>query len=225
MMTHTHPSSPSKHVKSHAIEIDPHSRESLGYERLVFFSDAVFAIAITLLALDIRLPSGREVLTNRDLLRALLDLQSNYLAFMISFLVIGSTWVRHHQRFSIFRQYNTRLIWLNLFLLMGVAFMPFPTAVLAEYGNRTATIFYALTISAIGLTQLLIWWYAASGNRLLDPTTTTKQIRHEMLSSLATPAVFILSIGVAFFNDNLARLSWLLLIPVMILLRNLTPRA
>lgn len=197
---------------------DP-AHEAFGLERLVFFSDAVFAIAITLLALEIRLPPGLGELSNAALRQALLAQRMSIFGFVISFLVIGTFWVGHHRRFMWIRRYDRRLLWLNLFLLMFVAFAPFPTSVLSEYGNRTATIFYALTMASIGLLQVLIWWYATAGRRLVDANMPHQQVRREMLRLAAAPAVFLLSIALAYVNDDVAKFSWLLLLPLAYVLR------
>lgn len=185
--------------------------DHFGIERLVFFSDAVFAIAITLLALEIRLPETSTHLDNDGLLRGLLDLTPKYLSFVISFLVIGLYWMTHHRRFRFIKRYDRTLLWLNLLLMMVIAFIPFPTSVLSEYGNRTATIFYALVITLCGLLSATVWLWASWDNRLLDPPLTREQNRAELLRTLLTPTVFLLSIGIAFVNDDLAKYSWGLL--------------
>lgn len=190
----------------------------LGLERLVFFSDAVFAIAITLLALEIRLPITAEHLTNAELLQALQSIGSSYLSYVLSFLVIGIFWIGHHRRFSFIEHYDSGLLLLNMLLLMGVAFIPFPTSVISEYGNQTATIFYAAVMSAIGLTSSLIWWYASS-RRLISPNLDTHTIRRETLRGLTIPTIFLLSIALAFINDDLAKLFWLLLLPAWLFMR------
>lgn len=189
-------------------------QEDLGLERLVFFSDAVFAIAITLLVLEIRLPALEGAVSDAALRSALLALWPRFLSFLISFLVVAVFWVGHHRRFRFIRRYDSRLIWLNLLLLMSVAFVPFPTSILGEYGNRTATIFYALTIAWIGLVQLGLWLYASGGNRLTVAALPAAEKRRETLRLLAAPAVFLVSIGIAWFNDDVAKFSWLLLLPI-----------
>jgi uncharacterized membrane protein len=186
-------------------------QDHLGLERLVFFSDAVFAIAVTLLALEIRLPSPGEDLTNAQLVPALLAIWPKYLSYAISFLVIGTFWMGHHRKFRFITRYDAGLMLLNLLLLMGVAFIPFPTSVLSEYGNRTATIFYALVMAIVGLLSAALWVYASRHNRLIEPTFTLPRARRETLRALIPPAVFLLSIGLAFINDDLAKYSWLLI--------------
>jgi hypothetical protein len=99
----------------------------------------------------------------------------------------------------------------ELILLVGpssIAFIPFPTAVLSEFGNRTATIFYALSISLAGLSSTLIWLYATHHNRLVDTQMSAAIRRRETRGPLAVIGVFVFSIGVAFINADLAKLSW-----------------
>lgn len=191
----------------------------LGLERLIFFSDAVFAIAITLLALEIRLPVEATNLTNQNLLVALLAIWPKYLSFIISFLVIGNFWIAHHRRFSLITRYDNRLLVLNLLMLMSIAFIPFPTSIISENGNRTATIFYALAIIVTGLLSALLWWYAAWENRLVDKSVDKQEVRRNLLSILTTPAVFLLSIGLAFINPDLGKFSWILTAPAALMLR------
>ena len=193
--------------------------KSLGLERLVFFSDAVFAIAITILILDIRLPAGEEAFTNAQLLAQLLGIWQKYLAYIISFLVIGSFWVSHHRKFSYIRRYDGNLLVLNLLLLMAIAFIPFPTSVISEYANSTATIFYALTMIVAGLLSIALWAYATRHHRLVDAQLDAGFRRQQFLSPLITIVLFSLSIGIAFINDGLARLMWLMIIPVSGFLR------
>lgn len=193
--------------------------DELGLERLLFFSDAVFAIAITLLALDIRLPAESAGLTNDELFNQLLSIWPKYLSYIISFLVIGGFWISHHSRFRVITRYDQRLIFFNLLLLMAIAFVPFPTAVLSENGNRTSTIFYALTMLVAGLLSSLTWGYALWSNQLMPADLSQAQRRHRLLRSLIVPGIFVLSIGVAFIDADAAKYSWLLIALVGLLVR------
>jgi uncharacterized membrane protein len=143
-------------------------QDQLGLERLIFFSDAVFAIAITLLALEIRLPAGAGSYDDVRLHAQLVGMWQEYLAFMISFLVIGTFWMAHHRKFKLIVRYDGRLMMLNLLLLMVIAFIPFPSSVLSSNPDRTATIFYALTMALAGFMLAAIWAYASWKNRLVD---------------------------------------------------------
>lgn len=193
--------------------------DKVGLERLVFFSDAVFAIAITLLALEIHLPQDIADASNAELLNNLLAIWPKYLSFIISFLVIGNFWISHHRRFRSIVRYNTRLLFLNLFLLMCIAFIPFPTSVLSENSNRTATIFYALTIAVTGFLSAILWWYASDGKRLTAKSFDKKRAYRYLLSNLIIPIVFGLSIGLAYINPDLAKFSWILTAPAALLTR------
>ncbi len=193
-----------------------HNDDKVALDRLVFFSDAVFAIAITLLALEIRLPVEVGPLSNDELFTALVEAWPKILGFIISFLVIGSYWIVHHRRFSHLMGYDGRLVFLNLLLLMAIAFVPFPTAVLSESGNRTATIFYALVMTITGLLSGVLWWHASSRRLIEEPAGSR---RHTAAGILITPAIFVLSIGVAYIDPGLARITWILIVPALSLVR------
>jgi uncharacterized membrane protein len=184
----------------------------LGLERLIFFSDAVFAISITLLVLEIHLPAGETLYTDAELFRQLSGMWQSYLAYILSFLVIGTFWIAHHRKFRYIKQYNGGLIMLNLIFLMIVAFIPFPTSVLSSYSGLTATVFYALVMLLASLLMTAIWWYASWQARLIDPKMDAKQRRRQFIAPLITAGIFLISIGLAYLNQNLARLSWLLIL-------------
>jgi uncharacterized membrane protein len=191
--------------------------ERLGFARLVTFSDGVFAIAVTLLVLDIHLPESVQQMNNEQLASALRSLGPQYMAYIISFLVIGLLWMTHHRKFRLIQHYDRRLLLLNMLLLMVVAFIPFPTSVISQTGNRTATIFYALTIAVTGLISLLISTYAATHRFLLAPEISPEQMRREILRGILPPLIFLCSIGLAFINEDLARFFWVLLAPASML--------
>jgi uncharacterized membrane protein len=191
-------------------------------ERLIFFSDAVFAIAITLLVLEIRLPAGGDSADSRQLLQILGGLWHKYLAYFISFWVIGLNWISHHRKLLYIKRADFQLLSLNLLTLMLIAFTPFPTAVMSENISFTATAFYALMMILVSLSGLTLWWYAAYHHRLIDPELDDRRIRQEALVPAVTVAVFLLSIGVAAVEPGLARICWVLIFPVALVLRRRT---
>ncbi len=193
---------------------DASERNHLGLERLIFFSDAVFAIAITLLVLDIHLPAGAESANDSQMLSMLTGLWGKYLAYLLSFWVIGLYWISHHRKFLLIKRFDNRLLSLNLLLLMAVAFIPFPTSVLSESVTRTASVFYALVMALGGVLMALLWWHAIRNHNLIDPQLDRQLQRREMVAPLATAAIFLISIGIAFWNAGLVRLFWLLIVPV-----------
>jgi uncharacterized membrane protein len=186
-------------------------RRGPALDRLVFFSDAVFAIAITLLALDIRLPEESAELSDADLLHQLLELGPQYFSFVISFVAIGFYWIAHHRTLQLVVRGDPGLLLLNLLLLMGVAFIPFPTAVIGAYDNRTANIFYALVLTVVGLLSAAIWLYASVGGRLIARELDRRSFRTSVARTLLAPAGFALSAVVAIWAPSVARTLWYLI--------------
>lgn len=129
--------------------------------RIEAFSDGIFAIAITLLILEIKIPHQQET---EHLAVALLRQWPSYLAFLLSFTYIGVMWINHHRMFTHIKRANDVLLGLNLLLLLGVTVVPFPTAVLAEHlggpDERTAAIVYNATFFLLAIAFNLLWQYA-----------------------------------------------------------------
>jgi uncharacterized membrane protein len=116
-------------------------------ERLVFFSDAVFAIAITLLVIEIHPPHLPHGTSDHDHLQGLANLIPAFTGYFISFAVIGNFWMGHHRAFSLSTHYHSRILGWNMAFLAIIAFMPFATAYLsANFGERVPTIFYCATM-------------------------------------------------------------------------------
>jgi uncharacterized membrane protein len=175
---------------------EPHS--PLGFERIVFFSDAVFAIAITLLVLEIK-PPHLERFSESSLRLQLLRLLPKFSGFVASFFIIGSMWIEHHRIFRYLRDCDAGLLWRNLIFLLSVAFVPFPTAVFSEYfWSRTAFALYAGTFAAVGLAKLWVWHYSVSRAELLEEGVEEAALRRISRRSLAVPiacgAAIILSL-------------------------------
>jgi uncharacterized membrane protein len=137
--------------------------------------------------------------------------RSEYFSYVLSFLVIGAFWAAHHRSFRYITSYDGLLIALNTLLLMCVAFVPFPTAVLAEYGDmRIAVVLYASVLAATAFFLLLIWSYACRGRRLVSPQIDPKVVRTHSIRAGGTVLLFLLSIPVAGVSIPLAELCWLL---------------
>lgn len=144
--------------------------KSVELERLVFFSDAVFAIAITLLVLDLRMPERVAGNADAQLARGLLSLLPKFISYVFSFWLIGLYWWVHHRLFRHIRRWDEGLLWLNLHFLFWVAFLPFPVALMGSWGDRRLAVeIYAWTLALMGVAQVLMWRHASRGNRLLDP--------------------------------------------------------
>jgi uncharacterized membrane protein len=181
--------------------------------RVLALSDGVFAIALTVLVLEIALP---VTTTERTLGHDLSALGPKYFAYALSFLTIGTFWMIHRLTFRRLVRTNTTLLLFNLLLLLGVAFLPFPTAVLGEFGgNATATVFYASCMTVTSSINAGLWWYVSGPSRgLLDPTADPNWVRMGRLRSVLGPAVFALSIPVAALWPYVALVMWFLVYPL-----------
>ena len=140
--------------------------------RIEAFSDGVFAIAITLLIIEIGVPHLDQEPPGTTLPEALVGLWPSYLGYVISFLQIGVIWANHHNRFRFIVRSDHFLLFLNILFLMCVAFIPFPTALLADYlrgaERSTAGAVYAGTLAVTAVFFTLLWLYAATNYRLID---------------------------------------------------------
>ena len=170
-------------------------------ERIVFFSDAVFAIAITLLVLEIKVPELMPAAGAWQNVESLLALWPKLLSFAISFGVIGAAWTSHHRIFSYIQGFDRRLIWLNLMLLLSIVFMPMPTEILGESGPETVSvILYASVLALAALVEWAIWSYATRHHRLVAPDLERRIITYNAARPLLVFLIFGLSIGLAWIT-------------------------
>jgi uncharacterized membrane protein len=180
-------------------------------ERLMFFSDAVFAIAITLLIIEVKLPH-LEVLTNGALIDAFRAITGQLVGFVISFFVIAAFWAAHHRAFQWVERADAKLVWANLRYLLFIAFLPFPTAVMSEYISvPLAVAFYALMLAAAALFQVLLWQYALKNAGIVRADAPQEEIRLHMRRSHAVLGVAIVGIAIAYFVPFAALILFMLM--------------
>jgi uncharacterized membrane protein len=145
--------------------------------RIEAFSDGVFAIAITLLIIEVHIPAREHAET---LGHELLRLWPSYLGYLTSFLTIGVMWINHHYVFELIDRVDRTMLLLNTLLLMLIAFVPFPTAVLAQFietgGARPAAVLYGATLTLTAMTYFAWWRYASAGRRLIDERVSDEAI-------------------------------------------------
>jgi uncharacterized membrane protein len=163
--------------------------------RLETFADGVFAIAATLLVLEIQLPGG-------DVGHGLRELWPSYFAYALSFLSIGIMWVNHHVVLTFIREADRAFLFINLFLLMAIAFVPFPTEVFAEHlqkeGARDAALAYGATFIVIALFFQVFWQYAY--RRLLRPDADRREVSGINRSYLPGVPLYVVATLVAFVS-------------------------
>ena len=184
-------------------------------DRIINLSDGVFAIAITLLILDIRVPEIPEGMVATELPGELLALWPKYLGYLLSFLGISVFWNIHNSIFHAIRSYDRGLMWLNFLFLMFVAFLPFPTSLLGEYGSYQLPVaIYAGTLAISRLLLTVLYWYVTSPNRSIAEAQDPATVRFFLIRGLTITGIFLLSIAVSFYSVSAAIWSWLVLIVV-----------
>src|SRR5215210_4178072 len=161
-------------------------------ERLLFLSDGVYAIALTLLAVELVLPETAADLHGGALLGSLLESWPRVLAFLTSFTVIANFWVGHNVLFQHVRRFDGGLMWLALLQLLCVAFIPFPTSVIGGHiADPVAQPLYFATLLLTGLVMAALWWYINSGHRLVHPDLSPRYVRRTHLISLTLPLTML----------------------------------
>jgi uncharacterized membrane protein len=173
----------------------------VGTGRLEAFSDGVFAIAITLLVLEIDVPEAGH----GELWRALLEQWPSYAAYLVTFLVIGIQWVNHHRLFELVGRVDRTLLFLNLFLLLFVAIFPFPTALLAEHirvpeDASVAAAVYSATAFGNAIAWNVLWRWIVRDARLLHADIDAESARGTRRRFAVGIVVYGATIGLSFVN-------------------------
>ena len=203
---------------------DQNTADGVSTQRLEAFSDGVFAIAITLLILEIKIPD-HQTLQNQTLFNYLWNLWPKYFAYVFSFIIIGIYWANHHYIFKLYKRTNHTFNIMNVIFLMTIAFLPFPTAIFGEYINepeqrQTAVTFYALGIYLPALVWLIMWLYGSYEKRLIDQRLTDDFIQYLTRQFWISNIIYIAAIIVSFFNP----VASLLLNVILTLLYLLPPK-
>ncbi|MER7582582.1 TMEM175 family protein [Kitasatospora sp. NPDC097691] len=186
---------------------DPSRRDATGFStaRLEAFSDGVFAIAITLLVLDLNVPEP-DSLHGESLAGALAHQWPSYFAYLVSFLVIGIIWINHHAMCALARRVDRRTLFANLFLLLTVSVIPYPTRLLATYltagdtDAHTAAAVYAATMVAMGLAFSLLFLSFTRDARALHTPVPRADVNAAMRRFSLGGLAYLATIGIAFLS-------------------------
>jgi uncharacterized membrane protein len=172
--------------------------------RLEAFSDGVFAIAMTLLILDVKVPKPVDAASAGGLFAALGRQWPTYLAYLTSFATILVMWVNHHKLFRHIRRSNDAFLFLNGLLLLFVTSVPFPTSLVAEYlerpDARDASLLYAGTFVAIAIAFNLLWNYASRGGRLLGSRANRVEVDAITRQYRLGPVLYAVAAALAFYS-------------------------
>jgi uncharacterized membrane protein len=194
-------------------------------ERLILFSDAVFAIAITLLVIEIKIPEVHENVSNKALLHALVHLIPKFIGFLVSFMLIGLYWTIHHRMFGFVTSYDGRLLFLNLAFLFFIALMPFSTGFYSEYAGpdlfryqlTVPLTFYVLNFCCAGIVNYLMWRRITNPrHKLAEPAVPLLDAKMAKARSLIVPLIFLSMLPIAYFTNVLLAVYVPLFIPLVI---------
>ncbi len=189
-----------------------------GTGRTEAFSDGVFAIAITLLILEVNVPETAF----DNLWRGIIDQWPSYLAYATSFITIGGIWLAHHGILRRLQYANTRLMLINLLLLMAVSFLPFPTKLMAEAihssdAERAAVIFYGGSLLIISSLLSALWGSVARDRHLLRPEVSEKEFNSIAMATGPNIGFYVGVIVLAIFAPRVAAFGYLVVAVVAVL--------
>lgn len=193
-----------------AQEVEHESEET---DRLIALSDGVFAIVITLLVLDVTVPTLPPGASTSELPSLVVEQWQEFFGYVLSFLVIGLYWILHRRMFVYVDRHDRRLLWLNLLFLLVVGFLPYATAMFSTYPGRFGVMFYAGAQALTGFVLAATWAYAAR-KELVAEGLTSRLVRIQAARFVASPLVFLFSMVVALVNPLLGIGTWFLLAPV-----------
>jgi uncharacterized membrane protein len=195
--------------------------KSLTPSRLLAFCDGVFSIAATLLVLGIDIPEGEHI-RDGNLNAFFLSLEPFIIAFITSFLLICIYWMQHHLIFKFVKQINSKLIWLNILLLLVVSLLPFISKLKSLYRlDIEVIIIFAAAHFLCGMIMFFIWRYVVNHRELHANELNPASIKWASRRILFTPFICILAVATAFLNPWISNYV-LLLIPFYMMLSTLT---
>lgn len=196
----------------------------MNLSRFESFSDAVFAIAVTLLVLNFRIPDLPRTAGDGEIIRRLLSLWPDFLGYVTSFIVIGVLWVNHHALFHFLRRVDRYSLVINLLLLMCVAFIPFPTALIARYGGVVpVVILFGLTMTLTGFLFSALWFYAVRRYLNIDMRLDTRFVRDASIWTVAYPAAYLVATAFSFVSTKIS-LALYVGIPILYLFPSVIDR-
>lgn len=191
-------------------------KSAMSLNRLEAFSDGVFAIAITLLAIDIKVPNLSQA-TPSEAVTEIIHTWPYFLSYITSFLVIGVIWLNHHTLFHFLKQVDRITLTINLILLMCVAFIPYPTKLISEYGTlKPVTMFYGLSLALTGIVYNTLWFQIVGQYLRSHPNISRKFIYQASLWSMGYPILYLVAALLSLVTTTIS-LSLYVLIPLFYL--------
>lgn len=195
----------------------------MSLSRFEAFSDGVFAIAITILAIEIKVPDLSKA-TPSEAIIEIIHIWPHFLSYITSFLVIGVIWLNHHTLFHFLKRVDRITLIINLIVLMCVAFVPYSTKLMGEYGTlQPVTMFYGLSLSLTGVVYNILWFYIVRQYLRSRPKINRKFIYQASLWSLGYPILYFVSALLSLVSTNIS-LALYVLIPFFYLFPSMIDR-
>jgi uncharacterized membrane protein len=189
-------------------------------EHVISFSDAVFAFAITLMALSIDIPDLPTHLTQSELLDKLYGLYPQFESYIISFAVIAIFWVSYHQVFNHIKGSHITMVYLNLLFLLLITLLSLSTSLVINYGTyQIPYIIYCFIVIMTSSLLATIWWHATKNKSLIDKNLHPFFIKGILVNLMSIPIVFTISIIISFINLDIAQYFWLVIAPLNIAIK------
>lgn len=188
-------------------------------KRLEALTDGIFAFAMTLLVINLTFPDAVSGAPNASLVDLLLGQVGKFFNYGLSFMLLAVFWIVHHQEFHAIKRVDSKLIWINIFLLMFVALVPFSTDVAGDFpGQIISQAFFAANLLILGLLFFLNWFYATRKHKLVDPDLSNEIIKRGTRRSIVTCSVSLLVFMTAFVIPSWCTIFYLL-IPIILFLK------
>lgn len=192
----------------------------LKVERIISLADAIFAIAMTLLAVTIDLPKKSHELSSEGLHNFLIGQFQEIFNFALSFILLALFWVMHHHQFHHITHTDKKHLWINMFIFLSVTLVPFSTSVAGDFpADWMAQIYFHINMFIMGILFYLNWAYATKNKRLVDGMLKDNEIAIEKKQLLVTPAIALLALGVVFINTHVSMYIYVL-IPLILSLKS-----
>src|SRR5260221_5330513 len=183
--------------------------------RLISFSDGVFAIAVTLLVFNLKVPQIAASDVHQLLPGLIKDMMPHFTVYVLSFLLIAVYWTFHHRMLNLVTRMDTPFLWINIWYLLVIAFIPFPTALFGAYPRETVSfIFYICSMMLVGFLSILMLWYASHNRRLVTKELPRPLLKYLCFRQFTSLVLFLLAIPLAFYQLRWAQYYLFILFPV-----------
>jgi uncharacterized membrane protein len=202
--------------KRNQFTMPPKFREdTISTARLTSFSDGVFAIAVTLLVFNLKVPEIAKADVHSLLPGLIKAMLPHFITYILTFWLIAAYWIFHHRMLNLVIRVDSTFLWINISYLLMISFMPFPTALFASYPRETFSfVFYVCSMIVVGILSLVMSGYASYNHRLINKDMPIATIKFFFFRQLTQIGVFILSLPLAFFELRWAEYYLFIVFPI-----------